>query len=91
MTFIKSDCVTNGEEVITLAQRIMGNGVITIPTHDFKQQSRWYYQVWEVKRYEFRAVIYGITSIPNFVKILTDIVQLFSAHRQISQVKDRLH
>jgi hypothetical protein len=27
------------------AQRVMGNGVIIIPPHDFKQSSRWYYRV----------------------------------------------
>jgi hypothetical protein len=43
MTFINADCVINGKDVITYAQRIVGNGVIIIAPHDFKQLSRWYF------------------------------------------------
>jgi hypothetical protein len=53
----------------------LGNGVvIIIPPHDFKQSSRWYHQVLEVKKYEFGVVSYGITSVPNFIKIVADII-----------------
>jgi hypothetical protein len=62
----------------------MGNGVI-IPPHDFKQQSRYSYEVQEVTKYEFGVVTYGFTSINHFIKILEDIM-LLNAYRQISQL-----
>jgi hypothetical protein len=45
----------------------MGNGVNIIPLHDFKQPSRWYQRVEEVKEYDFGAFTYGINSIPNVI------------------------
>jgi hypothetical protein len=74
MTF-NTDCVINGEDVITHEQRIMGNGVI-IPPHEFKQPSRWYNRVHEVTKYEFGVVTHGMTSITHFTEIHTDIIQL---------------
>jgi hypothetical protein len=54
------------------AQRILGN--IIIPPQEFKQPPSWYYRMREVIYYDFGAVTYGITSIPNFIKISTDIL-----------------
>jgi hypothetical protein len=54
----------------------MGSGVIIIPPHDFTQLSYWYYRVQKVKEYEFAGVTSGITSTPNFIKILTHIIWL---------------
>jgi hypothetical protein len=66
-------------------QRIMFNGVIT-PPHDFRQPSRWYYRVQKVAKYEFGEITYGITSIPNCMYILTDIIWLLNAYRRTSQL-----
>jgi hypothetical protein len=41
-TFLKDD-------VITQAQRIMGNGILIGPPHDFEHSSLWYYQLQENK------------------------------------------
>jgi hypothetical protein len=57
-------------------QRIISNGVINIPPHDFKQPSRWYYRLFFVTKYTFGAIIHGMKSIPNLVKILTEIIKL---------------
>jgi hypothetical protein len=38
----------------------MRSSIIT-PVHNFKQPSRWYYRVQEVKKYEYVVVTYGIT------------------------------
>jgi hypothetical protein len=76
MTFIKADCVINGEDTITHAHSINGNSVIIIPPHEFKQTSCWYYKVQEVTNYDFRVVTYGITSTPYFIKILKAITKL---------------
>jgi hypothetical protein len=46
--------------------------------------------VWEVTKYEFDTVTYGIRPRPNFIKILRDIISLLNAHNRISQVKLKL-
>jgi hypothetical protein len=48
------------------AQKIMGNGVIS-PPHDFKLPTRWCCRVDEGINYGIGVVIYGTTSIPNFM------------------------
>jgi hypothetical protein len=63
----------------------MCNGVIINPPHEFKQPLRWQYRVLEVAKYEFGVIIYGITSIPNFMQILTNIIQLLNIHKWIPQ------
>jgi hypothetical protein len=45
-----------------------GDTVNIIPPHDFKQQSRWYYRVWEATYREYGEVTYSITSITNLMK-----------------------
>lgn len=75
---MKADCVINGEDVNTHAQRLIGNGVI-IPPRDFKQQSRWYCRVGEVTKYDFGVVTYGITSVPNYIRSLTVTIYLLNA------------
>jgi hypothetical protein len=56
-----------------LAHMPMVNEVVNIAPHQFKQPSRSCYRMQTVENYKFSEVIYGITSIPNFRKILTDI------------------
>jgi hypothetical protein len=67
----------------------MRNGNI-IPPHDFEHPSDCHYRVSEVKKYLFGVVTHGITTIPNLIKILADIIQLLNAHRRMSQVKFEL-
>jgi hypothetical protein len=43
------------------------SGVIIIPPHEFDHPSCWCYKLQEVKKYECGVVVYGITSIPNFI------------------------
>jgi hypothetical protein len=45
---------------------------IIIPAYDLKHLP--YYQAMEVKMQEFGAVTHGIIFIPNFMKILSDII-----------------
>jgi hypothetical protein len=52
----------------------MRNGVIITLPHEFKQQPRWNYGMWEVMKYDFGVVTYGITSVKNFVNFRTAIV-----------------
>jgi hypothetical protein len=59
-------------------QMVMVNGVI-IPLHEFKQPLRWNYRVQEDIKYEIGVVIYGITSIPNFIKFRPAILSLLNA------------
>jgi hypothetical protein len=66
-------------------QRIMSNGVITSP-HDFKQPSGWYNRVKKITKYAFEVIAHGIKSIPDFIKILADIM-LLNAQRRMAQVK----
>jgi hypothetical protein len=54
----------------------MRNGVIGIPTHDFQEPSRFYYQEKDSKKYEFALVTYGVTSIPNFMKFSSTVFEL---------------
>jgi hypothetical protein len=58
----------------------MGNGVIMIPHHNFKQPSSWYQRVWEVKKYAFGKDTCGMKSVLNFIKILTEIIQSPDVH-----------
>jgi hypothetical protein len=44
------------------AQRIMDNGIIITPPHDFKQISRWYFHVQLLTKYTFGVIICGIKS-----------------------------
>jgi hypothetical protein len=44
-----------------------GSWVMT-STSNFKQPSRWYYRVQYVTKYAFGEIIYGMKSIPNFMK-----------------------
>jgi hypothetical protein len=64
----------------------MGNGVIIIPPHDFKQPSRWYYRVQKIKKHEFRVVTYGIKSIPNFINFRSAILFLSNPHADGYQI-----
>jgi hypothetical protein len=54
--------------------RIMRNGVIVNPPHDFKQPSCWYFRVQEGLKQEFIFVTYGVTSIPNLMNFRPTIV-----------------
>jgi hypothetical protein len=56
------------------AQKIMRNGVIVIPPHDFKQLSGWYCRVQKVKNYEPSIVTYGIICLQNFINFLPAII-----------------
>jgi hypothetical protein len=57
-------------------ERIMGNGVIITPPHDFKQPSIWCNRVQKVTNYAFGVLTHGKKSIPNVMKILTEIVSV---------------
>jgi hypothetical protein len=65
----------------------MSNCIIVTPPHDFKKLSRWYYLVQEFIKYEFVAVIYGITYTPNFINFRPTIVLLLNAYRRISDAQ----
>jgi hypothetical protein len=40
----------------------------------------------EVAKYEFGVITYGITSVPNFMYVLTNIIQLSNVHKWIPQL-----
>jgi hypothetical protein len=57
------------DDVIMHAQRITGNGILTVPHHNFEHLSHWYYLVQEIKNYEFGILSNGMTALPDFMKI----------------------
>jgi hypothetical protein len=46
------------------------------PPHDFEYLSHWYYRLQEIQKFEFEQASVGITSIPNFMKIRSAILEL---------------
>jgi hypothetical protein len=63
--------------VIAHAQKIMVSCISIIPPHAFKQPSRKYYRVQELKNYECAVLTNGVTSITDFMKILTHIIRFY--------------
>jgi hypothetical protein len=72
---------TRGHDVIMHAQKIMGNGIIIIPPHNFMHPSWWYYQLYELKKYDFGWASNDIMSITNVIKLHPAILKLLHAYR----------
>jgi hypothetical protein len=63
------------------AQLIIQNGVIIPPSHEFKQPSRWYYQVQDVKNSLFGVDSCGTNSILNLIFFRPAILQILNTFR----------
>jgi hypothetical protein len=78
--YLKTDAIIRGHDVITHAHTIMGNGVIITPTHDSAHPSRWYYQLLEIREYDFGSAS-NSTASTNFMRIHPAILQSSHLHR----------
>jgi hypothetical protein len=65
-------------------RRLMGNGVIIIPPHNFVRPWRRIYQLYETEKYDSGLASNGMTSMKNFMRIHSAILELLHAYRQSS-------
>jgi hypothetical protein len=73
-----------------MRRKSWGNGVIIIPPHDFKHPPNWYYRAQLVTKYTFGIITYGMKSVPNFMKIRTEIIKILNAHKRVLHAKIKL-
>jgi hypothetical protein len=77
------------DDVIMHAQRTVGNGVLVVPPHDFEHLSRWYYQLYSLKKYCCGLRSNGVISIPNLMKILLSIPEFLLAETVVRKAAGR--
>jgi hypothetical protein len=65
----KKHDVIDDDAVIVHAQRLMDNGDVIVPLHEFKHQALSYNQVHKTKKKSIRAASNGTTFIPNLIEI----------------------
>jgi hypothetical protein len=53
-----------------------------IPPYEFAHLSCWYYQLYEIEKYDFRVNSVGIMPIPNFIQIHPVVFKLNFVDRQ---------
>jgi hypothetical protein len=50
--------------------------LVSTPPHKFVRPPCWYYRLYEIEEYDFRVVLNGMTSIPNFIQIRPAVLYL---------------
>jgi hypothetical protein len=88
VSFIKVCDFIKDDDVVTHALRIMGNGVLIVPPHEFEHPSRWYYQSLEIKKHRSGLCFNGMISTPNFMKIRSP-VPIYMAETVVRKTTDR--